>query len=294
MRKTKTKLFALVTAVTVMFTGCMTEDATVKINSDGTATVSAVVDIDKAVFDSYMSGVGMDASSMSGEYQVVTKDGKEYYEATENKTTDVIGLGEVLKEAVSSDVYATMDTVYSEVTLAQSETVSMYKTMGIDTSAVKLNLSIEFPAAVTATTGTIDSTNPNKVSYVIDLSTSSMIVFATTNPTVTQDSVKATVAELNKVHKVTVKKLKADKVTGKKASVTLKIKKVKDATKYQVQWSKNKTFKKKTQKNITKTTYQIKNLKKKTNYFVRVRAVKKNYCGTLVYGNWTVKKVKTK
>lgn len=295
MIKTKVKVLATAMAVALMFTGCMTEDASVKINTDGTATVAAVVDIDKASIDGYMSTMGTDASSqMGGTYQVVTKDGKEYYEASETKTVAVSELGVTLKELFSSDTYATSDTVYSEVSLAEDETVAMYKAMNVDTSSIKLQVSIEFPAAVTATTGTIDPSNPNKVSYVIDLSTSNIVVFATTNPTVTQDSAKATVAKLNKVDKVKINKLNANKATGKKASVTLKIKKVKDATKYQVQWSKNKNFKKKTGKNITKTSYKIKKLKKKTKYFVRVRAAKVNYCGTLVYGEWTVKSVKTK
>ena len=37
--------------------------------------------------------------------------------------------------------------------------------------------------------------------------------------------------------------------------------------------------------------YTIKNLKKGTKYFVRVRAAKTNYCGTEVYGDWSVKTV---
>ena len=121
-----------------------------------------------------------------------------------------------------------------------------------------------------------------------------MIVFATTDSTVTPDAVKATVQKLNQVGKVKVKSLKANKVKGKKATATLKFKKAAQAKNYQIQWSTNKNFKKKTSATAKKVTYTIKKLKKGTKYFVRVRAAKTNYCGTEVYGDWSVKTVKTK
>ena len=284
MRSTKVKVLAVTAAVTVMFTGCMTENANVKINSDGTASAVATVDIDKASMDTWLTSAGMTTSDISDgkEMKVVTKDGKEFYEATETYSSTVDKIGEVVKEALSSDAYVTSTTLYSEVSLAQSESVAMYSAMGIDTSTITLNFSIEFPAAITSTTGTIDPANPNKANFVINLATTNMIVFATTDSTVTPDAVKATVQKLNQVGKV------------KKATATLKFKKAAQAKNYQIQWSTNKNFKKKTSATAKKVRYTIKNLKKGTKYFVRVRAAKTNYCGTEVYGDWSVKTVKTK
>ena len=143
MRPTKIKVLAVTAAVTVMFTGCMTENANVKINSDGTASAVATVDIDKASMDTWLTSSGLTTSDISDgkEMKVVTKDGKQFYEATETYSSTVDKIGEVVKEALSSDAYVTSTTLYSEVSLAQSESVAMYSAMGIDTSAITLNLS---------------------------------------------------------------------------------------------------------------------------------------------------------
>ena len=129
MRSTKVKVLAVTAAVTVMFTGCMTENANVKINSDGTASAVATVDIDKASMDTWLTSAGMTTSDISDgkEMKVVTKDGKEFYEATETYSSTVDKIGEVVKEALSSDAYVTSTTLYSEVSLAQSESVAMYQ-----------------------------------------------------------------------------------------------------------------------------------------------------------------------
>ena len=65
MRSTKVKVLAVTAAVTVMFTGCMTENANVKINSDGTASAVATVDIDKASMDTWLTSAGMTTSDIS-------------------------------------------------------------------------------------------------------------------------------------------------------------------------------------------------------------------------------------
>lgn len=86
--------------------------------------------------------------------------------------------------------------------------------------------------------------------------------------------------------------IKAQNVKGKKVKILFK--KVKDAKGYQIQYSLDKKFKKiKRTKNVSKNSYTIKKLKKKT-YYIRVRAyvmVK----GKKVYGNWSkIKKIKVK
>ena len=81
---------------------------------------------------------------------------------------------------------------------------------------------------------------------------------------------------------------------AKKATVTLKFKKVKGIKKYEVEYSLKKNFKKSTVKTAKKTTYTIKNLKKGKKYYVRVRATKTNYAGNAIYSKWVKKSVKTK
>ena len=90
--------------------------------------------------------------------------------------------------------------------------------------------------------------------------------------------------------------LKANKVkkNAKKATVTLKFKKVKGIKKYEVEYSLKKNFKKSKVKTAKKTTYTIKNLKKGKKYYVRVRATKTNYAGNAIYSKWVKKSVKTK
>jgi len=103
--------------------------------------------------------------------------------------------------------------------------------------------------------------------------------------------------------KMTVKPAKATqlKVTGKKKAVTVKWKKVsKQATGYEVMYSTSKSFKKGTAtktkqiKKIKTTTLNLKKLKAKTTYYVKVRTymlVGK----TKYYSAWSaVKQVKTK
>ena len=100
MRSTKVKVLAVTAAVTVMFTGCMTENANVKINSDGTASAVATVDIDKASMDTWLTSAGMTTSDISDgkEMKVVTKDGKEFYEATETYSSTVSSLQQLHRQ----------------------------------------------------------------------------------------------------------------------------------------------------------------------------------------------------
>lgn len=93
-----------------------------------------------------------------------------------------------------------------------------------------------------------------------------------------------------------VGKVKKVSKKSKKYKVAIKYKKVKNAYKYQIQYSTNKKFKaSKTRTRITsKTKYTINGLKRKTKYYIRVRAYRVQF-GERVYGKWSkVKKVKTK
>ena len=88
-----------------------------------------------------------------------------------------------------------------------------------------------------------------------------------------------------KLSKVIVKSTK-----GKKKSILLKYKKVKGASKYQIQLSTSKKFKKPKRYTTKKLVYRIKKLKKKKVYYIRVRALNGK-----VKGKWSkVRKVKVK
>ena len=84
-------------------------------------------------------------------------------------------------------------------------------------------------------------------------------------------------------------------VKGKKMTVKIS-KKVKGAAGYQITYATNATFKKnKKNVNMTSTSKTIKNLKKGTTYYVKVRAYAKDSKGKKVYGAYSkVKKVKIK
>ena len=90
--------------------------------------------------------------------------------------------------------------------------------------------------------------------------------------------------------KTTLKSVK--NIKGRK--LTAKWKKASNADGYQIQYAPNKKFKKAKSKTVKSTSVTLKKLKKKTTYFVRVRAYKA-VDGKKVYGKWSsVKKVRIK
>lgn len=94
----------------------------------------------------------------------------------------------------------------------------------------------------------------------------------------------------------TVGKVKKVSKKSNKYKVKIKYAKVANATKYNIQYSTSKKFKKsKTKsKTVKATSYTITKLKKKTTYYIRVRAVGSQF-GEIIYGKWsTKKKVRTK
>ncbi len=90
-------------------------------------------------------------------------------------------------------------------------------------------------------------------------------------------------------------KAKIKSVKNKKGrKIKISIKKIKKATGYQIRYSNNKKFKGYWSKTTKKTSYTIRKLKKKTRYYIKVRAYVKNG-SKKVYGAWSkVKKIKVK
>lgn len=107
-------------------------------------------------------------------------------------------------------------------------------------------------------------------------------------PVATIKTGKTKITSVGKVKKVSKK--------SKKYKVTIKYKKVASAYKYQIQYSTGKKFKtsKTKTKYTSKTSYTIQKLKKKTRYYIRVRAYRYQF-GYRIYGAWSkIKTVKTK
>ncbi|MCR5836246.1 MAG: metallophosphoesterase [Lachnospiraceae bacterium] len=109
------------------------------------------------------------------------------------------------------------------------------------------------------------------------------------------DGKKTTPVPELKLSKGKIKKIaKAKKVSkkSKKYKITIKFAKVKNAKKYELQYSTNKKFKASKTKAVEtkKTSVTIKNLKAKSKYYVRVRAYGSQF-GEKVYGKWSPKKI---
>lgn len=155
-------------------------------------------------------------------------DGKDCYQIKETNKTEK----DEVAYLVDYDYgYVSKDTYYDieDTEVLEDDTVSMYN---IPASAVTMTMTITFPAKVVRTNGTIDPANPNKVSFSIPYNKKTEI-FATTNPKNTISSIKAKIKASNTIKKPKIKKLKANKVAkkAKKATVSLKIGKVKGAKK---------------------------------------------------------------
>lgn len=310
MKSMKTKVAAIVLVLALALTGCMNEEINIVVNSDGSGSVEVIASVDKqAMIDATNSMSGstklsesdikdLDSSMIQQGYKLVTIDGKEYYQMTEKQT---IQKGDLQKSfGGEADSYVTTDTVYLVIPAGGDDVAQMQQEASaygatITADSIKITATVQMPAAIVSTNGTIDSSNPNKASFNVPIDKDS-VIFATTKSGVTTSSVKTTIDKLNAVNAPKIKKLKANKVKAKakKASVTLKIKKVKGTKKYEIEYSTKKNFKKAASVSTKKTTYTIKKLKKGKKYYVRVRAAKTNYADVTVYSKWVKKSVKTK
>ena len=109
------------------------------------------------------------------------------------------------------------------------------------------------------------------------------------------DAAKAEAASANaKLEKNAFKAKKAavKKVTGKRKAAVVKVKKVKGADGYQVQYSKKANFKSAKKANTKKLNVTLKRLSKGSKYYVRVRAYK-TINGQKVYTKYSAKKTVT-
>lgn len=309
--KIKMKILALMMIVVMALTGCVGMETKVIIRQDGSVKGIITVSIDKAAVNAelkkqgasdaeiqqFWTGYKQELNADAGvTFQEVTRDGKEYIETYEITNFSKGSLGKKL--GFNKNSYVTADTLYGTIDLSGTDDEEVFQelsAMGGDISAVTLTFVVEMPKDIASTNGTISETNKKQVTFQMKVN-GKTTMYATTVPGQTISDVKAKVAKANKVKKAKIKKLKAKKAAknSKKRTVVLKIGKVSQAVKYEVQYGTKKNFKGAKTKKIKKTSYTIKNLKKNTKYYVRVRAIKKNLAGYDVSSAWTKKSVKTK
>ena len=318
----------------MMFTGCLKEEYSFKINSDGSSEtyICRSIDLEEIVSAriKVCKVLGMSDQEIGAKeklqetysesyrqqgYKETTIDGKTYYQKTAQYSNDKKNL---TRDITGNDGYVTTDTFYYIVNWkdsvvnsieSQAETIAkqngvkevpdamqLLKQAGVDLDALDTCVAtVEFPKPVVSTNGTIDSKNKNKVTFTIK-ATENKTLFATTDSKVTFASAQAKYKADNTIKKPKIKQLKANKFKrkAKKATITLKFGKVAGAKIYQVQYATKSSFKGAKTKNIKKTTYKITGLKKNKKYYVRVRAWKSNMARGNVYSSWVKKSVKTK
>lgn len=309
--KIKMKILALMMIVVMALTGCVGMETKVIIRQDGSAKGIITVSIDKTAVNAELKKQGVsDAEnqqfwteykkelSVDNSYEVreVTRDGKEYLEVYQEQNFSKGSLGK--KFGLNKNSYVTADTLYGTIDLSGTDEVDVFQelsAMGGDISAVTVTFVVEMPKDIVSTNGTISETNKKQATFRMKVN-GKTTMYATTVPGQTISDVKAKVAKANKVKKAKIKKLKSKKgaKNAKKRTVVLKIGKVSQAVKYEVQYGTKKNFRGAKTRKIKKTSYTIKNLKKATKYYVRVRAIKKNLAGYDVSSAWTKKSVKTK
>lgn len=148
-----------------------------------------------------------------------------------------------------------------------------------------------------ASEGTIATKYPNCTVYTgVDFKNSKLLAYATY---MNYDGKKSTPVSAMKVGKTkitSVGKVKKVSKKSKKYKVKIKYKKIIGAVGYQIQYSTGKKFRQSKTKTKTskKAGYTITKLKKRTKYYIRVRAYGTQF-GYRVYGQWSKKKkVKTK
>lgn len=305
MKNMKIKVISLLLVLVIGLTGCATSDNTLTIKPDGSANSKAVMTVEKdAVVTALMakgytkeeaeSYVNMQAISVGA--KKIEIDGKDAYQYT---TTENYAKGENWY-ALSDydDGYITGDTYYDiqDMTIDPDDT-EMYKNYGVTDAAlknVKVTYSVVFANKIVNTNGKIDSQNPNKATFTLTIGKKNT-VFATTKQGQTIAKVQKIIKAARTIKTPKIKKLKANKVKGNKATVTVKINKVKGAKRYVVEYDTNSKFRNSKTISTKKATVTLKKLKKNKKYYVRVYAIKKDDRGDYVFSKFSKKKsVKTK
>lgn len=303
----KIKIISLMLVLVMALTGCATIDSTLTIQSNGKGDLKTVATVEKDTViaalvargytkDEAETFVNTQAIGMGA--KKIKVDGKDVYQFTETKKYTKKELAyETLSDYKNG--YVTNDTYYDIFDASvNKETLEEYARFGVTSASLnglKITYSIVFPNKIVNTNGKIDSQNPNKVIFTIVMGKKNNTMFATTKQGQTIGTVKKFVKKARTIKEPKIKKLKANKVKGKKATITVKIQKVKGAKVYAVEYATSKKFSNSDEVYTKKTTVTLKKLKKNKKYYVRVYAIKKDDRGDGVYSKYSKKKsIKTK
>lgn len=287
-----TKVISLLLVMVLMFTGC-NANTEVTINEDKSVKVVSTMETLKSEVELYMKTLGYsdadtfmyDSYGKDNVEKYTNAEGKECYKVTQTESYPTLNEYAQMTEFVDG-LYLKKDTVYGVTDYTSEETME-----GIE---VKYSYTFVFPYSIKSTNGTVNTEKPNAVTFDVS-TTGKTTIFATTNSSVTMDKVKKIVKESNKVARPVIKSVKVKKYTKNKASVTLKIKKIK-GVKYSIECATNKKFTKNPiYKETKKNKVVLKGLKRGKTYYFRVVAFKKNYCGFDIYSYASkIKKIKLK
>lgn len=279
--------------------------------SKDSITVKTTMDIEKEYFENLLKDPNLDTMDkmMLNEIKTslnnITKGGKEYYQykSTEKKTFDeFMDENNMNDDDLDAVAYVTNEVLYvkqSATNMLSASAAIWGDASKIDFSKITLKQTITFEKDVVNTNGKINDENKKQAVFDLDPKATKATVFASTNKTITQASVEQMIAKSRQMGKAKIKKLIANKVKkkAKKASVTVKLKKVKGAQRYTIMYCKNKKFEGSSYnyKNTKKTKATIKGLKKNTKYYFAVYPSRKDFTGNYYDGPESkTKSIKTK
>lgn len=93
-----------------------------------------------------------------------------------------------------------------------------------------------------------------------------------------------------KWQRVSVKKTRIESLTKTRKKLRITYSKITGVKGYEIQYSKNRTFKNSVKRKTSKLTYQTTSLKRNSTYYIRVRAYRFDSAGKRVFGKWSSEK----
>lgn len=179
MKNMKIKVVALMLVLVMVLTGCGSS-RTVTIKSDGSVSAKSVVTIEKDAVITALIAKGYTKSEAENfaNTQAITMgakkiqvDGKDVYQYSNTENYTKKENSYVLDDY--SNGYITGDTYYDTLDMTiDPETIEEYKEFGVQAEElknVKVTYSVVFANKIVSTNGKIDSQNPNKVTFTLDV-----------------------------------------------------------------------------------------------------------------------------
>lgn len=321
MNKAMIRFMALMLVVVMMLVGCVPEKMEITINPDNSGEAKLTINLDKAFINEKLKEQGVTDKEIENywkefidvyqrmgiNFKTVRVNEKECLQVVETKK---LRKGKLTQDLGLSDYsYITADTVYSEVNIVNfvpsyygKEELALKELLL--NSGITVDLSLTLPNDIVNTNGTVSLESKRTVNFSFPIENlrveKKYIMFATTKSGITQTSIRKKVKAANTIAKPEIKKVKANNVKNddKYASITVKWSKVKGAKKYEIILAPKKKWvniishiKTKYTKNNSIT---FKKLKKNKKYYIRVRAVKTNFAGSIISSKPAKESVRTK